>query len=350
MRRSSFVETDRIDPNDRVVLISDLHLGDGSAGEPFCRKDDELRRFLDRVASRADALVIAGDGFDIAQAWRIERIYDKHQAVIDDILELSKSMPVHYIRGNHEGNARSISRMLPLRYSLNLTIGDRILVEHGNVFDPHCQPGDLTAWWATRFHSLLETKLGSPIRIPMRKHYCWSTRLGHWLFFYVAFGRHVSGKLWGQLGWPDKEKAAADFLDYWGRGEWGDMNGLIRAADVVLSGSEYDILVCGHSHQPGRVRFDGGEYINTGSWAFEQKSYVLYEDGHFRVHQFGEARELGGEEYHGILGPHRDKSFFDWWDEFYRGFLRYDVDAMVRLCDFDAEDLALDLEEGDLAP
>ena len=330
--RGRLVETASLPADGRYVLVSDLHIGDGSGGEPFGRKDALFRHFLDRVASRADALVIAGDGFDIAQAWRIERVYERHQGLIDDLVALSGEMPIHYLRGNHEGNGRALARALPFEFSLNMTIGDRILVEHGNVFDPHCQPGDRAAWWATRLHARLETLISSPIRIPMRKHYCWSTRLGHWVFFHFGLARHLISKLQQRAGWHEAARAAQEFLDYWGRGEWGDMNGLLRAAEYVLSGSDVDVLVCGHSHQPGRVRFDAGEYVNTGSWAFDQATYALYEDGRFSVRQFGENRVFEREEYHGVLGPHRDKSFFDWWDTFYRGWFRYDVDLMHAVC------------------
>lgn len=82
----------RIASDSVVLIISDMHIGDG-ATEPFANKDDLLRGFLDRVASRADALIIAGDGFDLAQAGSVERIYRSHRALIDDLAALGAACP-----------------------------------------------------------------------------------------------------------------------------------------------------------------------------------------------------------------------------------------------------------------
>lgn len=56
----------------------------------------------------------------------------------------------------------------------------------------------------------------------------------------------------------------------------------------------------------------------------------MYRDGAFEVPSFPERRVLGDPQYREILGPHRDKSFFDWWDGYHLGWLRYDVAAMRR--------------------
>ncbi|MFC1706027.1 hypothetical protein ACFL59_04285 [Planctomycetota bacterium] len=79
-----------IDPNQRVVLISDMHMGDGDPTEPFTRKDGAFRRFLAHVHSCADALVIAGDGFDVAQACSLRRIRSNHRRLVDDLIALAR--------------------------------------------------------------------------------------------------------------------------------------------------------------------------------------------------------------------------------------------------------------------
>ena len=48
------------------------------------------------------------------------------------------------------------------------------------------------------------------------------------------------------------------------------------------------------------------------------------------VRRWPGGEEIRDEEYRGILGPDRDKSFFDWWQAHYRGWFRYDVQAMER--------------------
>ncbi len=322
--------TARLSADARVCFVSDLHIGDGSPTESFGRKDDLLRRFFEDEACRADAFVIVGDGFDLAQAWTPGRVEEGHPRLIEDLRQLARAMPVYYLRGNHEGSGRALADFLPLRYYDNLAIGDRVLVEHGNVFDDFHQPGDRRAFWAVRTHALIEKVVRSPVRIPMRKHYYWSTRLGHWLFFRYGQLQRELAHVYESRGHTAKAERCWKFLDYWGRGEWGDAAGLLRAAETVLGNPDVDVLVCGHSHQPGRLELPGGTYVNTGSWTFDDATFARYDDGRFVVQQYPDGRELTDEEYLGVLGPHRDKSFFDWWEAFYRGWLRYDVPEMQR--------------------
>ncbi len=318
--------TIRLPIDRRVCLISDLHLGDGGASDPFGRKDDLLRDFLDRVASRAETLVIAGDGFDLAQAWSMERIVDAHRAVIDDLIALSRSIDVIYLRGNHEGSAAAL-RSVPLHYANTVMIGDRIRVEHGNAYDPHNLPGVRRAFVAARVHAMIEAAIRAPVRVPMRKHYRWSTRLGHWMFYRYGQWQALRARIDRALGHDERASHRLAFLDYWGRGEWGDPHCLLRAAPAAIAAADVDVLVCGHSHQPGIVDVPGGTYVNTGSWTFEDATYATCEAGRIEVRRWPDRAAIRDEEYRGILGPDADKSFFDWWAAHYRGFLRYDVAA-----------------------
>ena len=86
-------------------------------------------------------------------------------------------------------------------------------------------------------------------------------------------------------------------------------------------------LVCEHWHQPGQVEVDGGTYVNTGSWTFEEATYTWYEDGRFTVRHWPDRREILDHEYRAFLAD-RDRTFFDWWDAFYLGRFRYDIAAM----------------------
>jgi hypothetical protein len=203
-------------------------------------------------------------------------------------------------------------------------------VEHGNRFDPKNQPGDRRAFWGARAHTVLERIIRTPVRIPMRKHYQWSTRLGHWLFFRYGRLMYHRARLNDALGRPERALRQRAFLDYWGRGEWGDIHGILSGAEKALAAPELHTLICGHSHTAGRIEFEGGSYLNTGSWTHGDASFVRYADGRFSTIDWCTGRPIGDEEYRGVLGPHRDKSFFEWWDAFYRGWLRYDVAAMNR--------------------
>jgi len=324
-----------IDPGRTVHIVSDMHMGDGSATDPFCGNDGPFLHFLEQVRRESDALVIAGDGFDLAQAWSLDRICRAHREVVDALRALARVMPVYYLHGNHD-EAPDALGPLQLRLCQHLTIGDRIWVEHGNAFDPRNLPGDRLAFWGSRAHALLERVIHSPVRIPMRKHYYWSTRLGHWIFFrYGLYRRHKATA----LRWLGREMAAQrclDFLDYWGRGEWGDIHGLLAPAETFLDRSPHDMLIWGHSHQAGRVAMSGGIYLNSGSWTYRDATYIRYRDGDAQVLNWRTGQPIEDEEYRGIMGPParsgplRQHTFFDWWESFYRGRFCYDVEAMHR--------------------
>jgi hypothetical protein len=76
------------------------------------------------------------------------------------------------------------------------------------------------------------------------------------------------------------------------------------------------------------VRFPVGLHINAGSWTYGDATYVVYDDEAFSVRSWPDGKTFGDEQYRGILGANSSKSFFDWWNAFYRGWFRYDIDGM----------------------
>ena len=316
--------------NQRILIISDMHIGDGTRMDLFAGKDQLLVDFFDFAERHADVLIIAGDGVDLCQAWSMDRIYAGHRALLDTLIELAKQIPVYYIQGNHEGRPLDLAPWFPFQYHPVLQIGDGIRVEHGHRHDPYCQPGDEKAVRWVSLHSMIERLVGAPLRIPMRKHYEWSTRIGHWLFYRYGQWQWLKAQAFNRLGLRKRAQACLDFLDYFGRGEWGEMNLQLQAISEDLAAAPYEVLICGHAHQAGKVPLLGGLYVNSGSWTFDEATFVDVDHGTIEVKSWPSQQTIGDEQYRGILGPHRDKSFFEWWDTFCLGWLRYDVEAMHR--------------------
>ncbi len=320
----------RLDSEQRILLISDMHIGDGSKMESFQHKDELLIDFLQYVERHADAIIIAGDGFDVCQAWSLKRIYRRHRPLMEAMIHLAKQIPVYYIQGNHNDMPKDLASYFPFEYHPALWIGDEIYVEHGHRHDPYCQPGSRNSDRIVKLHALLERLAGAPLRIPMRRHYGWSTRIGHWLFYRYGQLQWLRAQRFLRRGEQERAQACFDFLDYFGRGEWGELNFNLRKLNEVLAAAPYEVLICGHSHQAGKVRLPGGLYINSGSWTFDEATFVDLDHGAIDVKSWPTLHCIGDEQYRGILGPHHNKSFFAWWEAFYLGWLRYDVEAMHR--------------------
>ena len=321
----------KLEEDCKAIIVSDLHIGDGTPSEPFRRKDQSFRDFLDHTGRNADALIIAGDFFDLGQAWSLKRIFAAHERMLSELVALSRRIPVFYLFGNHDDSLRESSLIPRFNYGSRLTIGGRFLVEHGHGFDPLNRPGNRVGAWGSWVHSQLERLLRSPLRIPMWKHDYWSTRLGHWLLFRYGKLVELQANIYRAAGRNEQADKCFAFLDYWGSGEWGNPFGLVENVETFLRNSPFEAVVCGHSHQPGRVQLDGGIYVNSGSWTFDESSFVEYDHGRFTVKTWPDGRVIEDDEYRGFLGPNRHKGFFDWWNQHYRGWLRYDVDSMKRV-------------------
>ncbi len=319
-----------LDSKQHILIISDMHIGDGTKMDLFQNKDELLIDFLQFAERHADVLIIAGDGFDLCQAWSLKRIYARHRPLMDALIRLAKHIPVFYVEGNHENMPQDLTSCFPFQYHPALWIGDDLYIEHGHRYDPYCQPGDPKAVRRVQWHAMIERLVGAPLRSPMRHHYGWSTRIGHWLFYRYGQLQWLKAQSLLRLGLQKRAQACFDLLDYFGRGEWGELNINLQKLSEVLAIASFNVLICGHSHQAGKVRLPGGLYINSGSWTFAEATFVDIDHGAIDVKSWPDLQCIGDEQYRGILGPHHNKSFFEWWEAFYLGWLRYDVEAMHR--------------------
>jgi UDP-2,3-diacylglucosamine pyrophosphatase LpxH len=78
----------------RTVIMSDLHLGMKDC------KPSKILEFLDSM--RTDLLILNGDIIDFDALRRGSKWKNKHTKVITKILDISRHVPVIYIRGNHD--------------------------------------------------------------------------------------------------------------------------------------------------------------------------------------------------------------------------------------------------------
>ncbi|WP_323128247.1 metallophosphoesterase [Thermosipho ferrireducens] len=149
----------------KILFISDMHIGDGSAKDDF-EYDDLFEKIINDFSELSDIeLCIVGDGLEILETRmvldnglipfkdlvnNIEKevlidIEKKHPKVFKALRRFGKSHKINYIVGNHdyyflknEKLCEKLCEMIP-----NLEIkpyfydaSSKILVVHGNQFDP----------------------------------------------------------------------------------------------------------------------------------------------------------------------------------------------------------------------
>jgi len=68
------------------------------------------------------------------------------------------------------------------------------------------------------------------------------------------------------------------FSDYSKRRAYCDPSLLDNWAEKFLNKTDYNIVISGHDHQPRVINFDGGTYINLGTF-FNDRTVALYNNG-----------------------------------------------------------------------
>ena len=314
----------------RVLVISDLHLADGTRSDQFGDKDQLFVAIIERELLNADAVILNGDIVDYWATHDRLRIEKAHARVFAALRRLAGRCPAYYIPGNHE-DAEDLRRGFPeFFFTDSIAVGDHICVAHGHQFDLHWADGQHTSFSAN-LHSLIERTFGNPIRQPLRDYHNWVNCVAHRLVFYWTRLVHTYGSLWQRLGKTEAIDYWHALDNFWARGEIGDLGAIFEeASSYLLNQSRWETLLLGHSHQPGVVHLaTGRQYVNSGSWCFDNANYVRIEQGKPQVFDAISGQQVQDEHYRHLLnGESIDMT--TWFSRYYRGFFRYDIEAIHR--------------------
>jgi UDP-2,3-diacylglucosamine pyrophosphatase LpxH len=214
---------------DRLVVISDLHLGN-----PFSKAQRRAVEFL-RWAAKSDFDVcINGDGLEIAQA-SVAKMSLEIPAVARALKEvLRKGKSVYYVVGNHDivlENFLEDWGALKVCPFLNLTSGSsRIRIEHGHLYDPFFVKHPVAYEFLTHLGGVFLKIHPSLYRL--------------WISFEKTRAR-LRARRTGILGEP------VEFAE--------------AAHELVRRG--FDAVIFGHTHHVGEIVLEGEHrYFNSGSW------------------------------------------------------------------------------------
>jgi predicted phosphodiesterase len=232
----------------KIAVISDLHMGPTGDTNPFGHSDERFARFLGFLESNFEKIILLGDiwetlmtpwpYYDRAGALRAAR--EAHRS----IARRFEGSQYTYIHGNHDCVA-GVVEGAPEELSLDVD-GVRMLFTHGHRQDPiivHALWLSEMGVWAGGW--ILRLKLGFVHRMIRR------------------FDRFRSGAR------PDA--GACSFQ------RWAVSLARARSADIVVTG---------HTHIPLRAAHGDQLYLNSGSCAAGNFSFLALDtkSGEYGVH------------------------------------------------------------------
>lgn len=234
-------------------FVSDLHFG-------LLSKDKENDReklfvnFLEFTGREAGKLFILGDLFDYWFEYRrvIQRGYFRTFAALQDLTDAG--VEVHYIIGNHDFMHRNF---------FEDEIGLKL---HGDTIETEI---DGKKFFLGHGDGLVKNDYGYLIlkKILRNKKLQWLYSLIH-----PDFGIWLASS------------SSKTSREYTADKKYGEGDGLFEAAKIKIDNG-FDYVIFGHTHQLFHERYNGGEYVNLGTW-LAQPCYGKFENEKFDIIQW----------------------------------------------------------------
>lgn len=256
-----------------IVVISDAHLGTAGSNA------ENLHRYL--LGIEPKILVINGDFID---GWGFSKNYFKesHFEVIRRILKMmKKGTKVYYITGNHDDFLRRYTGFMLNNFKIvdQLVIqidGKRTWFFHGDLFDVSIQ-GKMKYL----------AKLGGKAYDLL----IWSNRIVNKLL--VFFGRE-------RMSFSKRVKSSVKLAVKW-------VNNFEQIAFDVAFDENYDVVCCGHIHNPCIKTIEKEDreltYLNSGDWIehnsaleYRNRQWTLIQDFGIDKVEFVPEVEFGSRE------------------------------------------------------
>jgi len=241
----------------KIVIISDLHLG---------MKDCKPQKILDFLDSiKTDQLILNGDIIDFDAMRRGSKWKNKHTKVITKILDMSRHIPVIYIRGNHDDSIREFfgTKIGNIEFvdeyiidnqewiENDLYINRRFLVFHGDKIDV----------FISKFKLL--TQIGS-------MGYDLALRLN------TLYNRY---REWRKLPYHSISKSIKENF----KKALSFINDFENNAVQYGIKKSCDGIICGHIHIPVIKEINGIKYYNSGDWVENFTAIVLTLDNKWEL-------------------------------------------------------------------
>lgn len=304
------------DAKQKIYIISDLHLGDGTRSDSFRDKRMALRELFAEIKSEEAQLIIAGDLIDFHQGWSIDRIITAHAILFRELSDLAQETSVTYLWGNHDFELSYFKDLLNFQVHSSATIGEIALIEHGHQYDSLIGAELNTSPRLDKLHHVLERLLDSWLRLPLENFPNIENRILFWFFHKLFWLQSKAGEKF-----PKNLSKRLKIIE---QSQLGNPRGVFTAVQERLKEIPQRYLITGHTHLPGIVELGDKGYINTGSWAFDASQYLVWDGEKFMLRDWQTQKEITDQAYRPLVeGEWKDLDFLGWWKENYRGFLRF---------------------------
>jgi UDP-2,3-diacylglucosamine pyrophosphatase LpxH len=251
----------------KVLVATDQHLGYANSDAA------SFEKFLDYVSKRSDVGTLAILG-DLVDMWRrdVSGLFLEQRKSMDKLVELSSSIKVHFIVGNHDYHLMNLEgHGYPFQFLESMNPIDAGPIKyrfmHGWEFDPEQQPPIMEALC----HNLSDTD-GVQRSDVYSAFTGFEVRLEELFRIHGGMDGYINHLLQGpefrlQAVLPDLERRAYSSLN------------------------QGELLVFGHTHRPF-VSADG-RLANAGSWvtdATTHNTFVELEGAQVRLFEFSDTQ------------------------------------------------------------
>jgi len=283
-------------PNARdIVVVSDLHMGDGGARDNFAAdgKERQFSLFLDDVENQRAELFVLGDLFEFWQA-NVGRVLVHRMPFVERFAR----MDAVYVVGNHDADVADLIGTGLLNHPFfermsgpfSRRIGGRTFrFMHGHEVDPFNRDG--RPHWGrilAILAGIIEDRKGSPLLSAgglTEKALLKVSRVFMWLW--------NDSVNWFEKGIPDQpHHSVSESLTP--TQDPARVKGILALYQKDRLQKGYDCLVAGHTHRAGLF---GQWYANSGCWVGLRNNFLkIKPDGQVQVWEWKNQRGVLIEE------------------------------------------------------
>lgn len=286
----------------KVVIISDLHIGDMSEADDFYTSGnfENFMSFL-KFAEKdkeVEKIIIAGDFFELWQC-KVDKILQMYVELWKIFSKLKeKGKKVIYVPGNHDSPPFSklvykISSFsfgpieLTNKYDIDQTKNlllpyyneDNLWIEHGHRFDKYNRNvSDSSGIGKVAIGKFIAQTIGVVERLGAKDideqlEQFWNKSKSIWEKLKKKFESpfyKVAGNLQSYIT-PANQDYKGDYSEY-------ESGVSILAEKILNEGVEKAFVVFGHTHKPKIVNIDKRIiYANSGSWVKNQATFCIFD-------------------------------------------------------------------------